>query len=211
MKRIIAFILILLLTVAALTGCGDRGKLLGTWQTQVDLADAMQEALGLEGLADEYVLQTFPVTATLTFQKDGTYTLCLDESSVQAAADTLLKDLETYLLDAMRTELTQLGINATLEQLFEATGIQLDTLLANMRQNFSDADLPAKLAEQVAITGQFKLSNGKLFLSDDLQAEPEDAYCSYTLEDGRLTLVEHSGSFLDEHLVLGIDVLPFQK
>ena len=93
MKRIFAFLLVLCMTAAALTGCGDTKKLLGTWQAQLDLTDAMQQALQLEGFSQDYQVESFQVTATLTFLEDHTYTLALDEASVEAASDALLKKL----------------------------------------------------------------------------------------------------------------------
>lgn len=211
MKRIFAFLLVLCMTAAALTGCGDTKKLLGSWQAQLDLTDAMQQALQLEGFSEDYQVESFQVTATLTFLEDHTYTLALDEASVEAASEALLKKLEEHMLKAMEDELAALGLTATLEQLFEHTGIDLDTLFSKMRQTFADSKLAENLAEQVAATGQFKLSDGKLYLSADPQAEPESDHVGYTLEENRLTLSSPSGSLPTENLVLSLDGICFQK
>ena len=42
MKRILALILSILLLCATLAGCGTKGKLVGTWQADIDLAELME-------------------------------------------------------------------------------------------------------------------------------------------------------------------------
>lgn len=173
MKKQIALILLLATVLTLFAGCAklEQKKLVGTWEGQLDMTNALE---GLE-------IQDFTVTVVYTFREDGTYTKQLDAASVEAAFQTLL-DAMKEALDAMNPE-QSVGVDP--EALLDAAGLRLEEQL--------DSLLKSNKTE-----GKFYAKDGKLHMTETPEQEiNENLYDTYTLEGDVLTLTAAYGDEAD--------------
>lgn len=195
MKRIASLALVLVMIVALFAGCAasatDQEKLVGTWKGDLDMTKAMKEEMGddLEG----FELNDFKVTAVFTFTQEGTYTMELDEDSVQKAFDGLIESMEGFMKTMMEDQAKELGMS--LDDLLAASGMTMEDMMSMVTEALEEQDLVGELVEEAKSEGKYQAKDGKLHLSDGLNEEIDEAvYDTYTLEGDTLTLTATYGA-----------------
>ena len=212
MKRIFAFILSILMLSATLAGCGVKGKLAGTWQASVDLAEIMDQIIGDQWVSENYPIDRFPVTVQLTFSKDNTFTLTLSAASLEAATEQLIQDLERITMDNLQAQLNTLGDDVDLQALMELTGIDPNLLMEEFRVNFQNMGFTQTLQQGCSYSGWYKLSGDKLYLSATEEIDKKLCPCvTFVLEEGALAVTGFGTLPLNKEFAAMLDALTFQK
>lgn len=235
MKKVICMFLAVLLVVIA--GCSiqpqkdQNGKISkeqpvpeGTFQTSLDLCDVVNEQVSsIESLDVFFLVSEFVIDLEITFRQDGTYTLTVDEASVQAAAENLMVLAEETLIQGLEEELMVLQNEQTgdeleatyeeitMEQMLSQNGTTLEALKQQLREEMGVEGLTERILTAATLEGTFKAEEGMLYLSKDMQTEIyESAYVVYTLEEDVLTFTEQFGGE-DEVAALYLFPIVFQK
>lgn len=189
MKKVIALVLALVLCLA-MCACGaesDKDKLLGTWVATVDLAEMLNEEMaGSDPTMAEYLkIDSLEMKFVLTFNKDDTCSMAIDEDAladeIDAALDTLMDGTKKYLVDMFADQ----GLDMSLDEILELSGVSLDDLRDELA---ADMDIAGEF-EDMNFEGNFKASKGKLYMSTSLDEEiNENQYDTYELKDGKLII-----------------------
>ena len=200
MKKVLCLCLVFAM-LTLLCGCGptEKDKLLGSWTGVVDLTYLFNETMSAE--AGEEVgpylhIQEFPVTITLTFNEDDTFSMIVDEEALAVTVDNakadLSESLKQYLMDTVSAAL---GVEMPIEELLEYAGISMDAIM----DGIFTQELIDGMVSGVNSAGKFVAEEGKLYLSAGLSYEVDKSiYESYTLEGKVLTLLEFiSGEEVD--------------
>lgn len=162
MKKWSAMILAVLLLAALLAGCkpSEESLLVGKWEAKVDLALAYEDLLARADatVAAHVDLRQFDVELTAQFKSDGTYRLRVDEDQLRTGAvnmdATIRQGMAAYL---------QAQTGKTMDNLLTAAGLTMDEV---MEKYFAD-DLTAVIRENLESEGTYKVSGGKLILTDE--------------------------------------------
>ena len=196
MKKLIAFVLICILTVSCFAGCGsEKDKLIGTWKGTMDLTEAITASMDLADMEGHFPINNFQIAVTLTFAEDGTYTLQADPASVEAATAQLLEDMKEGLVSLLQEQITLLGLSdMTVEQLLAMSGKTMDDLIEESKQELAEQNIPKEISAMVERKGQFLTEDGKLYTSASAETTPAaGTYEVFTIEGDVLTLVELVG------------------
>lgn len=198
MKKLIAMALSLVMVLLMMAGCGilEQAKLVGTWKAEVDLSEAIsQEILGEVGDMGEYFkIDSFKVNFVMTLNSDSTYSVTLEEASVEAAFDELLLVLKDGMIKMLKDQIAEMGLEMTVEEMLAASGMSIDSLMEELAQSLEDEDIVESLVEECSNEGNYKVNDGKLYMSDGLEyGVDENVYDTYVLDGDKLTLVEYVG------------------
>lgn len=189
MKKNIARILCLIMVLSVvLCGCSEeKNELLGTWTGDMDLSEALNASMALEGsgMEDYFNFTGFTVELTMVFNEDGTYSMSVSEESVSAAFDTIIAQLSDGMTQYIEDLLEAEGLDMTVEEFLELGGISIDDLIA---EAFTEEMLTEVVAAFEA-SGQYKAEGGKLYTSSSVdEAISENAYDSYSISGTTLTI-----------------------
>lgn len=208
MKKRIALIvcLVMVLSVSLCACSSEKDALIGTWKGTIDMAAAIN--LGLDEaaasdptmaeMADYLQIDQLEIRYTLVFTEEDTYSMTVDtealEVSMQAMVDQMADGMLLYFGDMLKAE----GLDLDVEEVLAASGISVEDLAAELYDSFDTETLFADLNSE----GNFKVKEGKLFLSDGLEyAVDEAVYELYTVEGSTLTInVGSDTTDYDEYL-----------
>ena len=196
MKKNVMRLLCLIMTLSMLFllgGCGatDAEKLVGTWNATVDLTDLLNEEIttGDETMDAYFKISDFTLVVTLTFNADGTYTMGVDENSLNTAMELVLADIKDGMYEYFEDVLAEAGLEMTVDELLEQSDVDLDAL---MDEAFSNA-MGDEVLEGLSSSGNYEARDSKLYLSDGVEyAIDEEIYDTYTLDGKVLTFLEAS-------------------
>jgi len=172
----------------------DAEMILGTWKADLDIADEIKNSITpeeLEEINEIFSLDTFNITLLITFNDDGTYSMAVDEASVQVTVDEMMKGMEEYIVDTFDAELAESGL--TLDMLLALSEMTYEEFMAEMMSEVEEipAELTSNILASFNFTGKYVVEDGKLFTFDEVL--DENNYDNYTLTDSALTLTEHIG------------------
>jgi len=176
------------------SGCGSKDKdaLVGEWETTLDLTDMLNEQVkaGLDQDMVEYIhIDSFEIPIDLTFNKDDTYEMSVNEASMEKNIDLLLDGLKDDLTKYFEDMIAAEGLDVTVDEMLGTIGYTMDQL---MEESFDKDDLMSSMNEMES-SGTYKVGKGTLILTDDEGPGTE----SYKLEGDKLTL---TGEGADEDL-----------
>lgn len=206
MKKMTALLLAIVL-ICALGGCSQRPELLGVYETEINLTPAIVTAFDHgAGTADtafslKHYLTDCKMLLRFTFREDGTYEAAVDEASVQEvvqalerAVDSLLDD---YAFAAVKQQLHEKGFEIeTRDDLTAFTDMSWEEFYTTAN-GIPGSEHAARLvaeafsavpAAQYRGEGRYIAMNGKLHLSERIDAEPsEESYETYTISGSTVT------------------------
>ena len=214
MKRYICLLLVLVMICALLSGCGEKRKLLGTWECSVDLSQTAQLYLTEKQLASDFEVTDFTVTAQLCFFKNGDFWIQPDQDQLTEQTEALLTKLEEHLLTMLQTQLGELLADISIEELLEMSGFTKEMLTEQLRQQFSVQSLTEYLSQHITLAGCYQVKKEKLLLSTNKEEKLKDHYFVYTLKDNTLTFTEMVGeapAFVADNVLLKQLPLSFTK
>ena len=197
-KRIallLSFVLVLSLALCACGG-GKKATIVGTWKTNIDLAEAFNEEMAASGMGDFINIESFNLPLVMTFNEDGTGSMTVDQAAMTETIDKLAADL-TAGLEAYFTEyFASMGLEIDLDEALAASGLSMDELVEEMKAEFAGEDAFAEFTNEF----KYKAEEGKLYMSEDLDSEiSTDTYNTYELKGNALTL-DIGNEDLDEEM-----------
>ena len=194
MKKLFA-ILLTLAMLLGLAACGTSGgngggkvTIVGTWEGSVDISSAMGTLLQME------LDTSLPISMTLTFKEDGTYTSAIDEDSIEDMMDSMV-DLAIEMVIAMSGD-PDMDLEAELAK----EGMTMTDFKEQLMGQMNVEDMLG----ETETSGYYKHEDGKLYMVDekeDLEEAIEENECTLiTLTANKLTMVdaEQDGEKLSE-------------
>ena len=209
MKKFLCVVLTLVLLVSVLAGCSSKSdELVGTWEGQIDMTDMVNEQLGAE-FAGMFTLDDMVFTMSITFNKDGTYQVNLDRESVEAAFNGMVDDMKDGLIDMLEAEIAAMGVDMSVEDMLAASGMDMDQLMEEALAEVDMDSLIDGVMAESSFSGNYKAKDGKLFLSDGLDYQPDpEIYELYSVSGNTLTLTDPG---LSDSAFVGLYPVVFQK
>ena len=180
------------------TGCNEQKKFVGKWESEIDMTDFINEGMGLDDEMAEYVaIEDFEIVMQLIFNSDGTYKRTVDENSLEDTLEDAKEDLKDGMMDYFKAYLKESGLNMTVDELLEASEVDLDELV----EEALGKKVMDEMVDSMTDEGNFEVKDGKLFMSDGLDYEiDEEVYETYELNGDELKLIEAVGGDDDEDL-----------
>lgn len=200
MKKYLSVILTVIMVLAmlvTLSGCTNEAKkFVGTWETTLDMADAINEELASDEEVAKYLsVDEFELVMAIKFNDDGTYKMYVDEDSAKDTFDGLRDEWADGIEKMLEDTIAQQGVNMTVDQLLAASNTTIDDMLD---QVITD-DMINEMLEDVESEGNYVVKDGKLFMSDGLDYDiDEDQYETYEISDDELKLIESVGDDEDD-------------
>ncbi len=192
MKKIATRVLSLLMVCTMLVGlvaCGskDEKMIVGKWKTTINIFELGQEMIDEDSEWAEYLdLDEFDVTMYCEFKNDGTYATYADEDELKEDVadikDGFVQGFRAYF-EAM---IEEAGEDMTVDELLAQA--DMGTLEEIVDQLLGDMFVEANV-EAFASEGQYMLKDGKLYMSEDVNVEPEEKDGEpYELSDDELVI-----------------------
>lgn len=200
MKRVSVLMLAVLMALSmVLGGCSAKGEklLLGTWEGKVDILPLFGE-MGTDEI-DEYLEldDSYEVTVTMTFAKDGSYEAAFDADEMQDVFENILDAVADATVLAMKDTIQEMG--ATVEAYEEEIGMSLEKYVEQgLKEDINFEDMQSELEDE----GEWALEGDQLTMDDDVTYTVE-------LEKGSLTFTDCDDKD-DEFFVMAEDVV-FKK
>lgn len=161
MKKWQILCLTFLLVMCLLAGCSptDAEKLEGKWSGKADLASAYKSLLAAADatVASHIALEDFDVKLTVRFESDGTYRIRADEEVLAEGAELMEEAIRQGLAAYMQAE-----TGKTMDNLLAAAGLTMDEVM----EQYFGADLAKVMGANLESEGTYKVSGGKLILTD---------------------------------------------
>ena len=199
-KKLVSFVCLIavLAMLFTLTGCSEKQKLVGNWKADVNFAQIFKDRSGdseeLQQLFKYIDFNDFAgLSFLLSFNKDGTYSMQFDESSlgtfVSQMREAFSGAMTSYIEEMLKAE----GLEMSAEEAFALMGTTKEALLDEYFNEDSVKQLIGDFCELKE--GNYDVKDGKLYLSDSLDAAiDENVYDTYQLDGKQLTLLETYGS-----------------
>lgn len=188
MRKYIAIALCLAMLVVCLTGCipKEQDALIGSWSGNVDLSDAINADFAQdENLAPYMHISGFCFQTTMTFYRDGTYSMQVDRSELETVLESLVQQLSGGMEKYLEELVKELAPDMTVEEYLSSVGLSLEDLFADA---YTEETIDEMLSELEA-EGNFIVEEGKLFLSQSKQyAVNPNVWELYTVEGDKLTI-----------------------
>ena len=167
MKKCFAFLLTLVLTLS-LTACGSESRqLVGAWHGSIlpgitqKLNSVVSEALGTEYTSE----QEADLWLNAVFNKDGTFTISMDEDATAASLTGYMEALRPTIVELCYQEAEKQGMTRVeYDKALEASDLTVEGLVDTILSALDPAALLGAIADS-SITGYYKLTGGRLYLS----------------------------------------------
>ncbi len=192
MKKIIVSLFLVAAILLSMTGCSsDQKALVGQWEADIDCTDALEAEIQ-SSLEEEMIpyfnLSSFSMRMRLTFREDGTYSMDVDESSMQETAKIFRKDLIATMEAYMKDVAEENGI--AWEDFLSMVGGSMEELMQEILPDSDMDDMVREVLETTSKSGKYKAQNGKLYMTDSASTDISDnMYDEYVLKGDTLTLV----------------------
>lgn len=205
MKKISALVLALVLVLSLFAGC-SKNALVGTWEGKADISEVMAAAMTqVLGEGVEFTPDAVYLHATITMNKDGTYSLEFDEDETTQSVLAMIDGMQDTLVEAVYQALEAQGV--TREQadvaIMENSGLSIAEYVESEIESMKDS-LDLDLASSNA-SGKYETKDGSL----TLRSEEGDEVLQYTLKGDSLTLSLDAGFLGENELFSGIDKIDF--
>ncbi len=189
MKKFLALVLSAVLLVGVLAACGgDKAAsgdgLEGTWRTEIDMAEMINEQMAASGMGEFVNISDFSLAMVMEIKGDGTYAMTVDKDALTSSMEGVKEDLKSGVTAYMENMLKEQGVDMSVEDALAASGMSLDDMVD---QAFSEETMD-EMTSGLHIEGQYKAEDGKFYTSGSVDEAPGDNYESYTLDGDTLTL-----------------------
>lgn len=198
MKKTMVLVLCLVLILSmALTGCGsEKDKLIGSWEGEVDMTGLLNDSLSAQDpeMGEYLRVSEFALICRMTFNADDTYSFTVDRAALDESFSNLKKDVTEGITAYLEYILYSQNVDMTVEDFLAATGQSVEALVeASFPQDMVD-----RMCADVEMAGTFAVSEGKLMLSETLDAIPDsEMYENYTLEGNKLIITKETSTVDD--------------
>lgn len=194
MKRSISVIVsvaLVLLMIFSFAGCGEKDKFVGTWRTEMNMADALNEEFGKDPEMGEYMKVTdFTIVMDYTFNSDGTYKITTDKDSIAKAVENIKNDFTRGISAYFEDEIKRQELDISVEELLAYNNTTLEKFVED---SMAEMDID-RMANDIDNEGNYKVKDGKLFLSDGLEYNVDEAvYEVYEFDGEDIKILESVG------------------
>lgn len=195
MKKTVAIIMavLMMLSAAALAGCGDANKgIVGKWQAEIDMSSMMDELLSGSGVT--FDTSFAKLTLETEYKADGTAESSVTTESLESFVDGYI-DATIKMLEDMGMSYEDAFGNTTKEEVRK-------TAIEEFSKQMPEGD-----------TGYYKLDGNKLYSGKDKEELEENVkdgnYTEIKLEGNTMTFVSVSGDIADSAAMEMVkDLLP---
>lgn len=201
--RLLALVLALAL-VLSMSACSKAPKLDGVWSYTMDLKKALQatgeldtedrsagseEAQQLQDVLTQMV-EGVALKMVLDLKEDGSYTVRIDETSAQAAADAMRANLSAQMPSVL-SMMFDVPVDQ-LDKTLTALGTSMDDMMQSMYEHFNTEELVASIADRSG-KGSYRYEEGKLYLTGEGQTEDAAKYLAVELGENELKVTAVNG------------------
>ena len=164
-------------------------SLVGTWETESDLAQSINEMLPLytddELLLEHVNITTFPAKLIYTFTDDGKLIAEPEKNSVEAGIILVKEELEGDLANYIEAVAKQSGLNMSAQQLIKFMGY-------NSMSELVDEMFPMDVVNDMSkpTNATYRVDGSKLYITQE--GYEEDYYENFTLTEDTLTFTSNS-------------------
>lgn len=164
-------------------------SLVGTWETESDLAQSINEMLPLytddELLLEHVNITTFPAKLIYTFTDDGKLIAQPEKNSIEAGILLVKKELEGDLANYIEAVAKQSGLNMSAQQLIKFMGY-------NSMSELVDEMFPMDVVNDMSkpTNATYRIDGSKLYITQE--GYEEDYYENFTLTEDTLTFTSNS-------------------
>lgn len=203
MKKYLSMLMICMMLLGILSGCGnEQKKFVGTWEADFDVAQIINDEMTATAadMAEYLSIPEFSVKVQMTFYEDGTYKMGVNEEALLESFDGMLDVIGDGMMAYLDDAAAEMGFTA--DEMLEMAGVSLETL---MEEAFSDEMLDEMLDELTAemnMEGDFKVKDGYLYMSDGKGADME--YGEKYEIDAKELILYGNKEMADEEFVPGI-------
>ena len=197
MKKLLA-ILLAVMMILSLTACGKSGSdeptIVGSWKGSMDLSAFMAAIYQIE------IEDPIPFGITFTFNADNTYSVAVDEESIDAFMDAMV-DMVVGMMSSMY------GEEFDLETMLAEEGMTMDEFTEEI---MASVDVDSVLGAIAEANAYYKYEDGKVYTATTKEALDAGDYddCNYiTLTSKTMTItdIEQDGEKMSEIMP---DMLP---
>ena len=189
MKKCFAFLLTLVLTLS-LTACGSESRqLVGAWHGSIlpgitqKLNSVVSEALGTEYTSE----QEADLWLNAVFNKDGTFTISMDEDATAASLTGYMEALRPTIVELCYQEAEKQGMTREeYDKALEASDLTVEGLVDAILSAFDISALLGDLDSDI-IAGSYKAEKGRLYLSESGSNFTAEESVGYTLSGSTMT------------------------
>lgn len=194
----VIIILTMLCLLLGLSACGGTGKeLTGTWETELDVSELLEEYWQEQGISLTVEERLF-VQMELVFRDEGTCSMYFDVAESRSLAERYFAAVQEDLLRQVYEKQEAEGISreetdASFAAIGSSTEAMVGTLLAEPREM-----LETLLTESESIeNGVYRVKDGELFIEQDKKTLKDSTDgLSYVLDGDCLTLYFGEDSLL---------------
>lgn len=206
MKKSFSILLCLSLLGAMLlacVGCGGKPSVVGDWECEIDFTDDLTKILE-ESINDDEAMKyikigKFSMELSLSLDKDGEYTMAIDEEKLKEAVNSLVDDLKVGMRDYFEKMISDEGLDMGVDDFFALmAGVSYDEYM----DEIMDISVVMSQFEGLEDNGTYKVDGDELVL----KSENGDKQ-TYTFELNESTLTLDS----DEEFELDIFPLELEK
>lgn len=200
-KTLISMLLIVCMSIA-LIGCGSSKKetsIFGTWISTINLQEMIEDELSDEEMMEYFDFSKLSLSLVLELNKDNSYSLYVDESSVETCYNNLTDCME----DAMDA-LCQDYYSMSLSDLAEASGVSSDDFMDSLMESsgLGYDDFKESLDDSFT-SGTFTIDGSTLVFD-------EDEFMDFSFSGNKLTLESYTSDSSSDTLD-GLLPLEFQR
>lgn len=191
----------LLLTVVMLLGlcaCSSpEKKLIGTWESELDMTQVMNEAMGElmaeVGGTDMEIDATMSARLEYTFNEDKTYSVTVDADAMAESMTNYMTDIKGVLVEYLYQTFEAQGLSredadTALQAQAGCTAAELIDLL------LSQVDFTEMIdTEEMTQTGVYKVEDGKIFMAETEEDFDDGVYLTYTVDGSTMSLTGDEG------------------
>ena len=220
LKKAVALLLVMVMALSLAT-CGGKSDIIGTWQGRVDMTELITDELdeSIEELLDSMdlpvelsnigdYLGNFDPVFVCIFNADGTFSMKVDEASLDTELDEYKQGLEGFFryffAELLSQTLVEMGLAEQInseEELEAILGVSLDEAISEAMGMELSAYVSEVIDEELGKTediaelfnseGKYKTKDGKLWLSAGLEynVDPE-IYDLYSITGGKTLTIE---------------------
>ena len=193
-KRTVVSVLVIASMAFGLASCGgsgDKEKFVGTWNTNVDLTDFVNEQVqaGLDAVgadaAEYFNLGEFGFMLDFTFNSDDTYSIAVDEDSLNSSVESVKNSFKDGFTAYVENMITTTGVDMTVDEMLALSGTSMDEVVD---AGFSD-EIINGMIEEFEINGKWDARDGKLYTSESVNADiDESSYDLYEINGDSIKL-----------------------
>ena len=202
MKKFFAMLLALTLALS-LVACGggnDNKKLLGTWQTTVDMTEVMNKEMAASLEVEELAVDaTFGMELVLTVADDGAYTMTIDTAATGESMNAYMQALAPVMTEAIYASAEEQGMTREeFDAAMTEAGMSTEEFISALLSAFDVGTLVESMIggeDEVIDSGYCTAKDGKLYLADSAEELAEAGYITYAFNsDGTMSWTDEDGT-----------------